>query len=957
MHMDLEDKKTDEYGDLIPSTVQNSLAQKEVLVDIEDGELLDDDQTITTNPDGDVIIEMHDGDGAVKIESVTGFGANLVELIDLSEVDDIGVELVEKYEQDKEARHKRDEQYSEGITRAGLDEDAAPGGASFTGASKIVHPMIAENCVNFAARESRELMPSNGPVKSTIIGKANLEEVEISQRKVDFINTLLTQYMPYRETMEKMLSQLALGGSQFLKFWHDDYLRRPTCEFLPIDMVYIPFECNDFYTAERVTIKYTLGRVEYWRRCKDGMYMDSEYMDSLDDGTAAGLTDSESETKAQRLSNAIEGKESDDSETNEAIDLLEIYAYLRIDGDEETGGDYAPYIVTIREVDGEVVSIYRNWRYDDVKRFKLDYLVKFDFIPWRGAYGIGLGQLIGSLSASATGALRALLDSAHVNNIPTLIGRKGMKMAGQTENVTIGGINMIEGAAGDDGDIRKTIMPLPFNPPSQTLFTLLEWITNAASQVVKMPDGTLDGMGDRTPATTSLAMIEQASMTQSAIHARLHYAQAKCFNIINRLLGDFFNPDGYPEKVIEKLNAKQSLFRDSSDIIPVSDPNIFTEAQRYAQIQMVAGLDSQFPGMINKAELLKRSLIMAKIPDPDLLLNIPTQAGQANAVAENMSVCLGQSIAVFPNQNHLDHIRVHASFLQDPAYGENPLFTSKTQPLIEHVAEHLAFAYASAYQTLGEAQGLTSEIIKSQHDHGEIDKELVELTPSVTNFLHQELQQYMPLVQKLVQQQQAQQQQAQQQNPQMIKALADQQKVQILGQQAQQQAQMQQAQMQQTAQQAQAQQDLERAKFSQEAQTKHMEAAVKADAMAIELEMQRDKDQGQIDIERLKAEINELQVIVQLVQSESKMSFEQQQQVQAQMDKIQGLSSDLSKHKLEMEHSINIEAIKHAEAKELASQAQAHALQMAEHSAGLQQEAAQAQQAMPQQETSPAPAQ
>jgi len=818
-------------------------------------------------------------DVVVPQESSGKFARNLVMSID--DIDDIAVDLLDRFEEDRESRKRRDEQYNEGLTRAGLDEDASPDGADFEGASKVVHPMIAEGCIDFAGREIKELIPPNGPVKAKIIGNASTDKVELSQRKVDFMNLICTEYTPYRSVMETMLSQLPLGGSQFIKFWHDNHLKRPMCEFLPIDKVFIPFACSDFYTADRVTVRLTLSEVEFWRRVDSGMYLDVEEINR-----ALSLDTS----KTEQTNNVIEGKTKEDTSTDQGyVDLLEIYTYLQLPEDEISKGCYAPYIVTIKEDTEEVLSIYRNWSNGDDKMIKLDHIVMFDFIPWRGAYGIGLGQIIGSLSVAATGSLRALLDAAHINNIPTVLAQKGMKMAGQTMDVNVGGMTYIEGPAGFDGDIRKLIMPLPFNPPSPVLFQLLEWLSDASGRLVKMPDGGLDSMGDRTPASTSLAMIEQNSTTQSSIHQRLHFAQAKCFKIISRLLADFFDPDGYPDDILSDLHVSREMYKKTSDIIPVSDPNIMTGTQRYAQIQMLSGLAKDNPDLINRQELVKRTLVLAQIPDPELLLTIPNQISRANPVMENTSLTLGGAIGAFTDQDHLAHIKLHVSWLMNEVYGKNPLFQDKAILMANHIKDHLAYFYSQVYLTLGQEQGL-DDIINDPKLTKSMDTELVDLSQSADAYIQSSLAPFQPALNYVLQLQQQQAQQSQQNNPQMAKIQVEQQKIQNEAQQAQ-----------------------------QDNAIKQAELQSKQQMMQSEIAMQQQSDSAKLQIEQMKVAIAKLKAIAEIDATNKEVGIKQFTAIHSQIRDVERMMMDMSIHKDTLEHNIRGQEIGHKQDKILAN--------------------------------------
>lgn len=908
---------------MITSGVETGIEQNLSIAEITDEEDLVD---IALDEEPDTV--------EITIEDDPEFSVNLVKILDIDVVDDISDDLQEKYEQDKESREKRDEQYNKGLRRAGLDEEASPDGADFEGSSDVVHPMIAENCIDFAAREIKELIPANGPVKSKIVGDASSEKTELAQRKVDFLNLICTEYSSYRSVFETMLSQLPLGGSQFIKFWHDEHLKRPMCEFVPIDRVFIPFSCNDFYTSDRVTVRVSLSSVEYWRRVNSGLYFDPELLDDdNDDVVASSNRDSNTTSKTEQTNNVIEGKEKEDPKPeSDSIDLLEIYTYLMLDDDDLTDGEYAPYIVTIKEDTGEMIAMYRNWRDGDEKRLKLDHLVMFDFIPWRGAYAIGLGQIIGSLSVAATGSLRALLDAAHINNIPTALAQKGMKMAGQTMDIQVGGITYIEGPSGYDGNIRDLIMPLPFNPPSQTLFSLLEWLTNAAGRLVKMPDGGLESMGDRTPASTSLAMIEQNSMTQSSIHQRLHFAQAKCFKILCRLIADYFDKDGYPDDVIEDLKISREMFAKTDDLIPVSDPNIMTSTQRFAQIQMVTGLYEKFPQLINPQELVKRTLMLGQVADPELLMTIPNQISRSNAVAENTAVTLGSGVGAFPDQNQLAHMRVHASWLMNPAYGSNPLFQSNAMAMSKHFMEHLAFFYSQVYLTLGHEQGVES-IIKSRNDTGEDDLVLVDLTKSADAYITQTLAEFEPVLKLItgIQQQQAKQQQ--QNDPAMAKVAAENAKIQAEVQIAQMQMQMAQQKVQMESQVTQQTLAAKKASDDADTQQKLMDSQSKDNMMRAELQMEQESNQAKIQIELLKAEIDKIKALASIKSTNDNFELTQWTAMQNQLREVDRVMADMTKHQNKLIHEVNMSGIDHEQAKI----AQAHQTQLAMQQAQQQQ--------------------
>jgi len=376
------------------------------------------------------VIELDDGSVVVNFKPKESpnenpeFYANLAEILDESVLQSLAIEYLDYIDVDQESRKQRDKQYEEGLRRTGLGKDA-PGGATFDGASKVVHPVMAEACVDFAASSSKELLPPDGIVKSNIKGEANNIKEEAAARKVEFLNWQLSEQIPeYRDEMEQLLTQLPLGGSQFLKWRFDTEQKRPTCEWVAIDNILLPYASTNFYTSPRVTEVQDITEDTFLQRVETGIYRDIDSTYSSD----APLND---QTQSQKANNKIEGKEEPSKNIDGLRRIYEITCFMRLDDDSETEGRRAPYILTVDETTSKVLALYRNWEANDEKLEKLDWYVEFKFIPWRGAYAIGLPQLIGGLSAALTGSLRALLDAAHINNSQTMLKLKGGRIGGQ----------------------------------------------------------------------------------------------------------------------------------------------------------------------------------------------------------------------------------------------------------------------------------------------------------------------------------------------------------------------------------------------------------------------------------------------------------------------------------------------------------------------------------------------
>ena len=447
----------DRHIDPIAQEEQN-LEGDESIYEMFDGE--DEQPEVEELPDGSAIVRLDDLKGP---EDNPDFYENLAEKFDANDLSSVALKYLDLIEKDKDAREERDKQYEEGLRRTGLGHDA-PGGAQFQGASKVVHPVMAEACVDFAARAIKELFPADGPVKTKILGEVSEEKVERAERKRDYMNWQLTEQIEeYRDEQEQMLTQLPLGGSQYLKLWYDENKRRPCAEFVPIDNIYLPFAAANFYTAERVTEVQDITQETFELRVNAGLYTDI---------MAYKPSEMPDESKPEKANNKIEGRSSKAENIDGIRRVFHIQTWMEWEDDEFSSGERAPYILMIDENDRSVVGLYRNWEDGDDTLAKLDWIIEFKFIPWRGAYAIGLPHLIGGLSAALTGALRALLDSAHINTAPTMLKLKGAKISGQSTTIEPTQVAEIEGAPGVD-DVRKIAMPVPFNQPSPVLFQLL----------------------------------------------------------------------------------------------------------------------------------------------------------------------------------------------------------------------------------------------------------------------------------------------------------------------------------------------------------------------------------------------------------------------------------------------------------------------------------------------------
>lgn len=692
--------------------------------------------------------EQDDGSAIVRLdEDLLGpdespdFYENLAESIDSYELSKIAIKYIELVEKDKSAREGRDKQYEEGLRRTGLGQDA-PGGASFMGASKVVHPIMAEGCVDFAARAIKELFPPDGPVRSKILGEVTEEKTTIAERKRDYMNYQLTEKIEeYRDEEEQLLTQLPLGGSQYMKIWYDEGKKRPCAEFLPIDNVYLPFAAANFYTASRVTEVNDITQEDFEARVSSGLYID------LDIYRASQEPE---ESKPEKANNKIEGRKSEAENIDGIRRVFHIYTFMELEDDQKSKGERAPYILMIDELSSEVVGLYRNWEDGDELMSKLDWIVEFKFIPWRGAYAVGLPHLIGGLSAALTGALRALLDSAHINNSPTMLKLKGGKVSGQSIVVEPTQVTEIEGAPGVD-DVRKIAMPMPFNQPSPVLFQLLGWLTGAAKGVVTTAEEKIADVTSNAPVGTTQALIEQGAAVFSAIHARLHTSQARVLKIIGRLNRWYL--DDNPDEMSQELGVTSKDFEKNSDVVPVSDPHIFAESQRYAQVQALAARAQANPDLYNRLAVEKRILKQIKLPDINEVLPDPQDVKEMNPALENVAMTLGKPVGAFPSQEHLAHLQVHLDYAKDPMYGASPIMAPVFIPaMLEHLKQHLTLWYLNAMDAYAsDALSEPFDILKVQPIIQEAQKLLAASSQNVHMDSQQQFSGVVPVMQQMIQ--------------------------------------------------------------------------------------------------------------------------------------------------------------------------------------------------------------
>jgi hypothetical protein len=668
-------------------------------------------------PDGDVLIGDAELDEEVETSS---FEENIAKELPQNVLNNIASELIDYFETDKAGRDEWEQRYKEGLKTLSMDGNVVDDDEdrAVRGLSQVVHPIIAEAATQFQSRAISELYPADGPVRTVVVGEMTDELEEQATRVKDYMNYQILEEMPeFFPDLDKMLFHLPLVGQTFKKVWYDPSMDRLTARFVQAEDFVVSPDSTDLRTSPRYTQIIKLSRNDYNRFVQAGYY---EPLGAYDSG--GDINDSGTVETIEGINPY--GAEQDDK----TVFLLEMHTYYMIDGvDDADSSDpnavALPYVITIDQESQTIVSIRRNWHEEDEKQEKREWFVEYKFLPGLGFYGFGLYHIIGGLGKVATGALRALLDSAAFSNMQGGFKLKGRVPGGELD---ISPGEFVDMDATVD-DVKKAVMPLPFKEPSATLFSLLGFVVDAGNRFASIADLNVGEANNNAPVGTTIALIEQGSRIFSAVHKRLHNSQAKEFRLMMEL-DSIHLPD---EMNFAAAGAASIIYRadfdDRLDVIPVSDPNIFSSTQRIAQAQAILQMAQSAPELHDMHEAYKRMYEAIRIQSIDEVLIRPEEAVQLDPVDENMSVLLGKPIKAFNDQNHEAHIAVHLQFMSDPSLAGNPAAQQLQPVLVAHIAEHVALLYRLRMQ---KAMGIEMPPLPNLADPG---FSFEEVAPSVDN--------------------------------------------------------------------------------------------------------------------------------------------------------------------------------------------------------------------------------
>lgn len=615
-----------------------------------------------------------------------GFDDNLAEYVDEAALQSLAGDLVADIDNDKGSRKEWEKTYVDGLKLLGLqiEERTEP----WQGACGVFHPMITEAVVRFQSETITETFPAQGPVRSKIIGKDTPEIREIASNVEDDMNYELTETMTeFRSEHERMLWSLPATGSAFKKVYYDPALGRQVSMFVPAEDILLPYGATDLDTCHRITHVMRKTKNEIIKLQQAGFYLDIELPDAPKDRTDI--------QKAKDKETGFNDLNDDRYVIYECHVDLNLDGYEDMaendDGEMEETGIMLPYVVTIIKGTNDILSIRRNWKEDDDLRLKRQHFVHYQYIPGFGAYGFGLFHLIGGFAKSATSLMRQLVDAGTLSNLPGGLKSRGLRIKGDDTPIAPGEWRDVDVAS---GNIRDSILPLPYKEPSSTLFNLMQTIVDEGRRFAATADMKVSDMSANAPVGTTLALLERQLKVMTAVQARVHFALKQELKLLKDIIRDYTDPDYTYNPEYGTKKAKKKDY-DMVDVIPVSDPNAATMSQRVIQYQAVIQMAQMAPDIYNLPELHRGMLNVLGIKNAEKLVPIEEDMKPIDPVQENQNALKGTPLKAFLHQDHASHIQVHMMLLQDPMIqqfiGQNPQAQKIMGAITAHIAEHVGY--------------------------------------------------------------------------------------------------------------------------------------------------------------------------------------------------------------------------------------------------------------------------
>jgi hypothetical protein len=631
---------------------------------------------ITPTEDGGVEINFEPG--AMNQAQTVGHYDNLAELLPEEVLMPLGSELFNNYTDYKSSRQDWENSYTKGLDLLGFkyEQKTEP----FQGASGATHPVLAEAVTQFQALAYKELLPAQGPVRTQVVGAPTPEKTQQSERVKEFMNYQLMDQMPEYETeFDQMLFYLPLSGSSFKKVYYDELLGRAVSKFVPADDLIVPYTATSLDDAESIIHRLKISGNELRKQQVNGFYRDIELTPGYN-----------SETDIEKKEQELEGMRASGKNNEDIFTLLECHVNLDIEGFEDRNpeGDVTgiklPYIVTIEENSRQILSIRRNYEVNDQLRKKIQYFVHFKFLPGLGFYGFGLIHMIGGLSRTATSALRSLLDAGTLSNLPAGFKQRGIRIRDDAQSIQPGEFRDVDAPG---GNIRDAFMTLPFKEPSQTLLQLMGVVVQAGQRFASIADMQVGEGNQQAAVGTTVALLERGSRTMSAIHKRLYVALKNEFKLLARVF-KLYLPQEYPYDVVggQRL-IKQADFDDKVDIVPVADPNIFSQTQRISIAQTELQLAQSNPQIHNLYMAYRNMYEALGVKNIDMILKKPPQPMPKDPSLEHIDALSGIPFQAFKGQDHRAHITSHLHFMSTNIAKNNPMINASLQKnIFEHIS-------------------------------------------------------------------------------------------------------------------------------------------------------------------------------------------------------------------------------------------------------------------------------
>jgi len=676
--------------------IGNSTRPDEVAMDVAAAEpiVAQGDTETVENPDGSVDINFDPR--SAQLDAGGDHFANLAEVIPEDVLDPLGAELVENYGDYKSSRADWEKTYTEGLELLGFKYERRT--QPFRGASGATHPVLAEAVTQFQSLAYKELLPAEGPVRTQIVGLVTPDRQQQADRVKEYMNYQIMDIMKeYEPEFDQMLFYLPLSGSTFKKVYYDSLLGRPVSQFIQSEDLVVPYNATSLDDAEAIIHVLKVSENSLRKQQVSGFYKDIELEPTDDASTSSDLKD-----KKRRLEGITKTQEVD------LYTLLECHVDLDIEGLEDKGQDgeptgiKLPYIVTVEEGSRKILSVRRNWEQNDPKKTKIQYFVHFKFLPGLGFYGFGLIHMIGGLSRTATAALRQLLDAGTLSNLPSGFKQRGIRVRDDAQPIQPGEFRDVDAPG---GNLRDAFMPLPFKEPSQTLLALMGVVVQAGQRFASIADMQVGDGNQQAAVGTTVALLERGSRTMSAIHKRIYAALKQEFGLLAKQFKTNL-PPVYPYDVVGgQRQIKQADFDDKVDIIPVADPNIFSQTQRISLAQTEMQLAASNPGIHNTYEVYRNMYEALGVKDIDKILVRPQPPQPKDPALEHIDALAGKPFQAFPGQDHRSHITSHLSFMAtNMAKNAPPVMASLEKNIFEHISimaqEHSEVEFKQEMQQL-----------------------------------------------------------------------------------------------------------------------------------------------------------------------------------------------------------------------------------------------------------------